>query len=215
MQMVEQAGEHRLLAMGGATAPPSRLRHGSQLDQAELADRGKAPSRAARPRGGRRRPRWPPSRGHRRSCRRAHQPQAAVERRRLRLGQGANDLEEQVPHRHHAQPLTGDERLERCGDSSPLRSRRAALKTCRIGKSVNNPMASTTHKTTSCVNGRAAELTRPVAVTLVERPRGRIICSSPASRSRTRPALSAGSVQCPCGMRVIASLVPCWSANPR
>src|SRR5512147_1223322 len=44
---------------------------------------------------------------------------------------------------------------------------------------------------------------------------GRITCSRPASRSKTRPASSAGSVHCPCGMRVTAALVPCGSANPR
>ena len=38
-----------------------------------------------------------------------HQPQAAVKRpRRLRPGQGANDLGEQVPHRRHAQPSPCD-----------------------------------------------------------------------------------------------------------
>ena len=38
-----------------------------------------------------------------------HQPQVVVERpRRSRPGQGSNDLGEQMPHRCHAQPLTGD-----------------------------------------------------------------------------------------------------------
>ncbi len=55
------------------------------------------------------------------------------------------------------------QRLERWGVSSPTRSRRACLKTWRIGKSVNNPMASTTQKTTSWVNLQARGLIRPVA----------------------------------------------------
>ena len=38
------------------------------------------------------------------------------------------------------------------GVASPTRSRRACLKTWRIGNSVNNPMASTTQQTTSWVS---------------------------------------------------------------
>ena len=59
---------------------------------------------------------------------------------------------EEMSHGFHAQPLTCDAKAGTMGRSSPVRSRRASLKTCRIGNSVNNPIASTTHKTISWVN---------------------------------------------------------------
>ena len=59
------------------------------------------------------------------------------------------------------------QRLERAGDFSPTRSRRACLKTCRMGRSVNNPIASTTQRMTSEVNTQLRVLTRPVAVSRV------------------------------------------------
>ena len=108
--MAEQTGDHRWLAMGGGPHHHGDFDMGPQLDQAELADLREG-ALAARPGRG-------AGEGGRVGLRvgdvedravEPHQPQAAVERpRRLRPGQGTNDLEEQVPHRRHAQPLTGD-----------------------------------------------------------------------------------------------------------
>ena len=54
-------------------------------------------------------------------------------------------------------------RLDRWGVVSPTRSRRACLKTWRIGKSVKIPMARTTQQTTSWVSLQRRGLIRPVA----------------------------------------------------
>ena len=100
------------------------------------------------------------------------------------------------------------QRLDRWGASSPTRSRRACLKTCRMGRSVKMPIAKTTHNMTSCVNVQARWLTaicHPKA--LAEPTVGAIIFSNPASLSKTRPDSSGGSTQRPCRVMVTASLL--------
>ena len=88
-------------------------------------------------------------------------------------------------------------RLDRWGVFSPTRSRRACLKTWRIGNSVKSPMARTTQQTTSWVRGHRRGLIRPVAARAWRTASGGIICSSPANRSKIRPDASGGSVHCP------------------
>jgi len=54
------------------------------------------------------------------------------------------------------------QRRDRPGEPVPARSRRACLKTCRIGKCVNSPIATTTHNRTSCDNWHARCPSHPV-----------------------------------------------------
>ena len=164
--MAEQTGDHRWLAMGGGPHHHGDFDMGPQLDQAELANLREG-ALAARPGRGAGEDGCVGLRVGDIEDRAVepHQPQAAVERpRRLRPGQGANDLEEQVPHRRHAQPLTGDAEAGAVRRLLAFAEPPGGLEDLSDRQIGHNPMASTTHKTTSCVNRQLRELTRPVAV---------------------------------------------------
>ena len=190
---------------------------GAQLDEAELADLREAPSPRAPPRGGRRRRRWPESRGRRGPCRRGHQPEPTVEGpRRLGPGQRADDPLEEVPDRGDPQPPPGHaeagamRRLLADAESSGVLE---DLPDRQVGQDPHRE-----HDPEDDLVGQHAAhvLIRPVGVNEGWRTTsGRITCSRPASRSKIRPDSSAGSVHCPRGMRVAASWLPRFSANPR
>ena len=153
--------DHGLFAVGEGRATKATSTWVPSSTRLSLRTCGKAPSPRGPAEGRAKAAALAAQSGTSKTCRR--RPSAAIpgkSRRAFRAGPGGERLVEQGAHRRHAQPLAGDERLDRWGDSSPTRSRRACLKTCRIGNSVKNPMASTTQQTTSCVNRQRRELSR-------------------------------------------------------
>jgi len=140
----------------------------------------------------------------------AHQAQPLVERpRRLGPPQRADDPTEEVPHRRHPQPpprhaeVRAARRLlagaEPSGMLEDLADRQVRQEPHRE------------HDPEDDLGGQDA-IARGHAPgrrqRLVGGSSGRIICSSPANRSKIRPASSAGSVHRPRGMRVAASWLP-------
>ena len=153
-QMAEQAADHGLLSVGAGPDHEGEFGVGPQLDQTELADLGESPVAT--------RPSRRPAEGRGVGVGvgdvvdgpiKPHQAESAVEGpRRFGPGQRMNDLLKEVANRGDAQALSGHAKAGPMGVSSSKRSRRACLKTWRIGNSVNSPMARTTQQMTSWVS---------------------------------------------------------------